>query len=292
MDPPRCHPVSCSSDVQAQNILLSQHQDQVVLKLSDFGCWRAAADCEDGEERPPLVGTALWMAPEVCRQAGRGLPSDIWSLGCTILEMATAKDPWYPLEFDNPVSAIFHIAHAAAGPCLHGPVAEHFSPEAQEFISGCLRPDLRERPTAMALSAHPWVVWSPDLPPPAMPITCEPPSAEVGPLSAGRARSPSALPARDRPPASSSSSGDVRWTAPAVSPAGSLAPTPPRSSVSSSLPSNEAFQYDGPVHVTQLVRSPTFFCLSQMPDLGDTEGTRQTGPAARRRAPPVQLVHF
>ena len=51
------------------------------------------------------------MAPEVIRDEGGSISwrkADIWSLGCTTLEMTTGKAPW--CQFDNPVTIMYHIA--------------------------------------------------------------------------------------------------------------------------------------------------------------------------------------
>jgi serine/threonine protein kinase len=53
-------------------------------------------------------GTPLWMAPEVVKedllsQVG-WQKADVWSFGCTVVEMATAKSPW--AQYDNPVTAL------------------------------------------------------------------------------------------------------------------------------------------------------------------------------------------
>lgn len=46
------------------------------------------------------------MAPEVIELNGGTPASDIWSLGCTIIELLTGEPPYYDLV---PMSALFRI---------------------------------------------------------------------------------------------------------------------------------------------------------------------------------------
>lgn len=63
---------------------------------------------EEGEEGSSLttgtfVGTPLWTAPEVLRNdvpdaEASWEKADIWSVGCTVVEMATGRTPWVRVE--------------------------------------------------------------------------------------------------------------------------------------------------------------------------------------------------
>jgi serine/threonine protein kinase len=41
-----------------------------------------------------VKGTPYFMAPEVVKAVGHDRKADIWSLGCLVYEMLTAKLPW------------------------------------------------------------------------------------------------------------------------------------------------------------------------------------------------------
>jgi len=74
------------------------------------------------------------MAPEVARQEDYGRKADIWSLGCTVLEMATGKTPWHD-QFPDPVSALYHIGRLQKPP----PLPSHLSLKARDFLKRCLK---------------------------------------------------------------------------------------------------------------------------------------------------------
>lgn len=81
---------------------------------------------------------------------GYSLAVDIWSLGCTIIEMATARPPWHQYEG---VAAIFKIANSKDIP----EIPDSFSEEGKSFLQLCLKRDPSSRSSATQLMDHPFV---------------------------------------------------------------------------------------------------------------------------------------
>ncbi|CAF4691288.1 unnamed protein product [Rotaria sp. Silwood1] len=136
-------------DIKCANILRDISGN---IKLSDFGTSRRLiAITNQNQPDSGTIGTAHWTAPEIIRGSIFGRKADIWSLGCTIVEMLTTGPPWQNLQ---PIAAIFHIA-TCEKPEYKLP--ENVSHLAREFIDTCLTKDYHQRPTAIDLMRHPFL---------------------------------------------------------------------------------------------------------------------------------------
>lgn len=138
-EPPVLH-----RDIKGANILVGL---DCKVKLSDFGCSKRTTDSMSVSMR----GSIPWMAPEVIKQTGYGRMADIWSFGCVLIEMGTAKHPWG--HFDNPMHAMVRIGMSEDTP----PLPAEASQSLKAFISLCVRRDKTTRPTARELLQHEFV---------------------------------------------------------------------------------------------------------------------------------------
>lgn len=102
------------------------------------------------QKQKGIQGSVPWMAPEVVKETGYGRRSDIWSFGCTILEMATGKCPWSQYNFENEITLMMKIALTDEIP----EIPETLSEDLKDFIRLCLRRNLDERPYAGDLLKH------------------------------------------------------------------------------------------------------------------------------------------
>eukprot|EP00873_Tetraselmis_striata_P025957 jgi/Tetstr1/446221/TSEL_033765.t1 len=127
------------------------------VKLADFGASKAYHEATITDGMKSIRGSVFWMAPEVIKGTGYGRRADIWSVGCTVIEMLTGKHPWPELG-DSHWSAMFQIAKTTTGP----PIPDCVSAVARDFLGLCFRVDPAQRPTASELLQHPFVAHIPN----------------------------------------------------------------------------------------------------------------------------------
>lgn len=136
-------------DIKGANILVD---NKGCIKLADFGASKKVVELATVTGAKSMKGTPYWMAPEVVRQTGHSLSADVWSVGCTVIEMATGKPPWS--EQFQEVAALFHIGTTLS----HPPIPDQLSSAAKDFLHKCLEKEPNLRPTATELLKHPFIV--------------------------------------------------------------------------------------------------------------------------------------
>ncbi|KAF9223995.1 hypothetical protein BS17DRAFT_703821 [Gyrodon lividus] len=140
----RCQVVHC--DLKAANILTTKTGN---IKLSDFGVSLNLRAME--RDMNNVAGTPNWMAPEVIELKGASTKSDIWSLGCTVIELLTGRPPYG--EIANSMTAVmFRIVEDEMPP-----LPDDCSDALLDFLQQCFHKDPQQRPDARKLCEHPWL---------------------------------------------------------------------------------------------------------------------------------------
>lgn len=137
-------------DIKGGNILVDPTG---TIKLADFGTSVSMTDLAD-KKNPSVEGTVSWMAPEVIKQEKQSFNADVWSLGCTVVEMISGAAPWASSDFTNPVALMFHIASTPDPPAI----PDILSDAGKDFVQLCLTRDTELRPSAKELLNHPFVL--------------------------------------------------------------------------------------------------------------------------------------
>lgn len=126
-------------DLKPHNILLVPDMTSnadFVAKIADFGLTKRAQDMYSRQ------GTTIYWPPETVLSNIQGKPSDIWALGCVVLEMLTGNL--------RPCKTSEDLSSWVSNPII----PSHLSEEAKDFLSKCLDINDSTRFTAERLLTH------------------------------------------------------------------------------------------------------------------------------------------
>ncbi|KAH9488436.1 Mitogen-activated protein kinase kinase kinase 5 [Bulinus truncatus] len=137
-------------DIKGKNILL---EDERNIKLTDFGLSKIINENTNARSS---VGTYKWMAPEVINitkgNNSYDLKADVWSIGCTVVEMATGSPP-----FPN-LSSFQALIQIGNGVQPEYNLLDDSSEEIRDFLSKIFLTDPKKRPTCDDLLRHEFAI--------------------------------------------------------------------------------------------------------------------------------------
>ncbi|GAB1866433.1 mitogen-activated protein kinase kinase [Camponotus japonicus] len=138
-------------DVKPSNILLDESGG---VKLCDFGI---SGRLVDSKAKTRSAGCAAYMAPERIDPPDPTKPdydirADVWSLGITLVELATGVFPYRDCKTDFEV-----LSRVVQDDPPSLPADAPFSKEFRSFVSCCLTKNYKHRPKYHKLMEHPFI---------------------------------------------------------------------------------------------------------------------------------------
>jgi len=139
-------------DVKPSNILLDRRGN---IKLCDFGI---SGQLVDSIAKTRDAGCKPYMAPErIDPQRARGydVRSDVWSLGITLMELATGHFP-YP-KWNSVFEQLYQVVQGDPPRLDSSENGNAFTSEFVNFVNTCLIKDETARPKYDRLLEHPFI---------------------------------------------------------------------------------------------------------------------------------------
>jgi serine/threonine protein kinase len=154
-------------DLKPANMLVTADGN---LKLADFGTTKWLVSGTTSMTTQQMIGTPAFMAPEIITSGKYSMGSDMWAIGCCVVQMATGKMPWHHTDPDIHNAALplmFYIA--SRKPPEHMPdIPRHISSQLRNILQQCFSLNVSVRPTADQLLRDPYFTCD------ALPMDAEP----------------------------------------------------------------------------------------------------------------------
>jgi len=138
-------------DLKPENILLeSEDPDNLNIKITDFGFACFFNPKEQGLRE--VLGSPLYMAPEIIQEQPYNHKVDIWSIGVITYILLSGRPPFKGRSKNEIFRSIMQGSLS-----FDNPIWDVISAEAKDFIVRALHSDPSKRATAKNLLEYPWL---------------------------------------------------------------------------------------------------------------------------------------
>ena len=138
-------------DLKPENILLtSTDDDNFNIKISDLGF---AQQQEEDKSMTLVLGSPLYMAPELVRAQAYTEKVDVWSLGVVAYQLLSGRTPFESRSLQKIDWNIKHKPISFNNRSEWGDISD----DAKKFIMACLERDQTKRPSISDLFQQPWI---------------------------------------------------------------------------------------------------------------------------------------